>query len=186
VTAGNRRRSFDAISVAALVTGVLVGAAIPALGPVRRARLSDDRRAVQRYAETISPLAFEGGRIIQERIKPSLGDLADGKTKPEDYRRQAQAWKHDLEEIRKAFAGVPVPPNLEEAARLFDTALRGYIEAVDQFVGASSTRGTSDQIHAALDPGRELARRADKTYDRARGMVQSELRRVGLPEETFS
>jgi hypothetical protein len=179
VTKTNRRRSFDAISATALVTAVLAAAAVPALAPVRRGR-------VQRYAETISPLAFEGGRIIQERIKPAIGDLVDGKVTPEDFRRQAAAWKHDLEEIRKAFAKAPSPPKLTPAKQLFDEAMRGYVAAVDEFVRASSQSGTPDEIDAALEPGRVLARRADKTYDRARRLVQSELRRVGLPESVFS
>jgi hypothetical protein len=186
VTEKIRRRRFDAISVAALITGILAAAAIPALAPVRASRLADDRNAVRRYAETISPLAFEGGRVIQERVKPSLGDLVEGRTKPEDYRRLAAAWKHDLDEIRKAFASAPAPPRLTEAARFFDRAMRGYVEAIDEFARVSSTKGTADEIDAALNPGREMARRADKTYDRARRLVQAELRRTGLPESTFA
>jgi hypothetical protein len=186
VRSATRRRPFDGIGIAALLTCLLAGAALPALAPIRRARLDDDRRAVRRYAETISPLAFEGGRIIQERIKPRLGELVDATVTPEEFRRQADAWRHDLEEIRKAFGKASPPPRIAEAARLFAAALGGYIDAVDEFIQASRRRGTPDEVDAALESGRVIARRADKTYDRARRTVQAELRRVGLPESTFS
>ena len=180
------RPRHDALAIAGIVTVAAVIATLLALAPVNRARLARERRAVQKYAETISPLAFEGGRVTEERIKPALAQLVEGTLKAADFVRQSEGWKHDLSEIRRAFAAAPAPKGVKDASRIFDQAFRGYLAAVDAFVRGSSTQGAPEKIDGALEPGRVIARRADKTYDRARRLVQAELRRLGLPDALFS
>ena len=81
--------------------------------------------------------------------------------------------------MRDGFKAVVPPPRLRAAADLFDQSLAGYLDAIDAFVAASVKTG--EALKAAITAAVPIAERADKTYDRAKSLLDVERKRVGLP-----
>lgn len=139
-----------------------------------------DRDGVLAYARAIKPLAQEGGRVVQTGIKPGIGELQRGEIAPQAFRDRAATWRRQMENVRGQFAAVSAPASLADVRRLFDESLRGYIEAIDAFVLASSR--PKAEIGAAISAAVPTAENADRVYDRATEALKSHLRRVGLNE----
>ena len=140
----------------------------------------EERRAVDAYTETVAPLAREGGRIVVQEIRPSLGDLSSGRIDAAEFGRRASAWKAAMQKVRTGFANAPRTPGLEQTAKIFDISFNLYLEAIDAFVIASSKTG--EALTAAISAAVPTAERADTTYDQAVALLKKERKRVGLPE----
>jgi len=111
------------------------------------------------YQAAVHPPLSEGGRLVQERLKPAAGattPVAD-----------AEGWARELEDVRAKVAAVEPPSQLAEAHRLFDAALAAYAE---------TARLVADGSPGAVATGE----RADRTYDDASRILQRERRRLGL------
>lgn len=141
--------------------------------------VTDDRPGTAAYANAITPIQKDGGRLVYEGVRTSVASLFRGELAPADFRARAGAWKADLERVRLQLAAQQPPARLKPAAELFDRALRQYRAAIDGFVTAS--RAPAARLQAALTAAVPAAERADRTYDRADALVQRELRRLGLP-----
>lgn len=174
VTRSRRRRTLAIVSgaLATAVPVVVIALLIGGRGPT-----PEERRAVIAYNDAVVPHAEEGGRIVVLGMQPGQRDLDAGRVTPEAFREQAEAWRRGLERARLAFAQVPAPARLATAAKLFDESLGLYLEAVDAFLAASFETGPDRA--AALESARQIARRADRTFDRAKALLKAELRRVG-------
>jgi hypothetical protein len=138
-----------------------------------------ERNAIKAYADGIHPAAVDGGRIVQDGIKPGLRDLENGSKAPADFRSSAAAWRRDMEDVRRRFAAVAAPPGLALAKSLFDQSLGDYLRAIDAFVAASLQ--PKSKLQAAITAAVPIAEKADKTYDRASTALKAEMQRVGLP-----
>jgi hypothetical protein len=140
-----------------------------------------ETKAVLQYAHTIKPLAVEGGRVIQTGIKAGLGEMFRGEITPAVFRERAATWRRQMEKVRNDFASAVAPPRLNEAKRLYDDSLAGYVRAIDAFVVAS-TRPTKAQRDQAISQATPIAEQSDKTFDRATAELKRQLRAVGLDE----
>lgn len=123
----------------ALILGGAVGAAtLVATGCENRR----DRAAIQRYEDAIAEHARRGGRIVQLEIKPSLRELLDGSIAAPEFAERAGGWEAELERVRLGILAAAPPPLLAGIERLWDRAMRTYVEAVRQFRAAALAEGT--------------------------------------------
>ena len=146
-------------AVAALAALLVAGGAIVA---VRLATAVGDALTTGQlvaYQAAIHPPLSEGGRLVQERLKPAAGAAAPV--------ADAEGWARELDAIRAKVAAVDPPSRLGEAHRLFDAALAAY---------AGAARLIADGSPGAVAAGE----RADATYDDASRILQRERRRLGL------
>jgi adenylate cyclase len=132
---------------------------------------------VRAYAAGVDLLAKEAGRMVVEEIKPRLTDLRQGKVTPQQFRLEAELWRAKFEATRIAVEQLRPTAALQRANELFDETFRQYAAAMVAFAKASEAR----DIDAAIVKAIPLAEKADRTYDRADGIVQAELRRLKLP-----
>lgn len=170
------RRAFRATALV-LVTGLLAGALAMVL--LSRDSASADRSAVRTYEEKIRPLAVDGGRIVQQEIKPRLTDLRQGTVTAQQFGSEAQNWLNQFQRIRREFAAVAHPDRLNETATLYDRALAGYIRSIQAFIEAA-TKVNAAERDALLSRGADAAEQADNAYDRARETLAKEMKEVGL------
>lgn len=172
------RRRWTPVMAAALAATLPIGA-LWAGSRGSRQSPADEARAVRDYADAITPIVFDGGRVVATGIRPRLAELSLGDVTPEQFEAEADGWRASLGQVRTRLGAVPVPARLREAARLYDLALRQYVEAIDAFVDASAQ--PPEQVAAAITAAVPVAERADRTYDRADALVQRELARLHLP-----
>lgn len=175
---GSRKRRRRIIGITA---GLLVIAAAVTTIVVNQARTNRraERAAVERYAQKVKELSFEGGRLLQQEIKPRITDLREGTVTPEQFRREADNWIRLYENLRKDFAAANPPARLAEAARLYDEALATYIESFKAFRDASRHQ-TQEQRNEAITEAVPIAERADAVFDEARDELAEQMRAVGL------
>jgi hypothetical protein len=141
-----------------------VVALVVAVGAVLAVRLATAGDALTSaelvaYQAAIHPPLSEGGRLVQERLKPA----APAGTPV----AEADGWARELDAIRARVAAVDPPDELAGAHRLFDTALAQYAETARLVAD-----GSGDAVAAG--------ERADATYDDASRILQRERRRLGL------
>ncbi|HVL91480.1 MAG TPA: hypothetical protein VM841_14730 [Actinomycetota bacterium] len=171
-----RRRRIVRIVVAVIViAGVVAAIVVPRSRASRRA----ERAAVQTYAQVVKDLSFEGGRILQQEVKPRITDLREGVVSPEQFRREADNWIRLYQNLRKSFADAGPPERLATAARLYDDAFVAYIEAFEAFREASRL-DTPEARNEAITEAVPIAERADQIFDRARGELGEQMRALGL------
>lgn len=176
-------RKRGRLSAAAALAGTAGLAALVILIAVSRG--SDAETAgVRSYAEAIKPLAFEGGRIVQQGLKPALVDLREGRTTAEAFIARATAWKDQFIQIRQDVAAIPHPEHLDRIAETYDAALAAYAEAIDAFTAAARLKDTAAR-DKALNAGADAAERADKIYDRARELLAKKLSQAGLDPSEY-
>ena len=134
---------------------------------------------LQRYSAAVDLLAKDAGRMVVEEIRPRLSDLREGRITPEQFRTEADYWRVRMEAARVAVAKLRPADGLIEAAELFETAFRQYVDAIVAFSAAS--RRPTPELTGAISAAIPLAEKADKTYDEADALVQAALARHGLP-----
>ncbi len=163
------------IILATLLGGLLGGSSVS----------SADRQAISRYADAIQPLAVDGGRIVQQEIKPRITDLRGGTVSPQQFGSEAQNWLRQFQRIRREFAAAPRPKQLQRTTRLYDEAFDAYIRSIEAFIAAAALP-TAAERDAALAAGAGIAEQADKTYDRARAELAEQMTTAGLdPPPSF-
>jgi hypothetical protein len=169
-----RRRVVAAV----VVTAVAVSVAAAVAAVARRPEPLTAKRLAA-YTDAIAPPLSDGGRVVEQGMKPGVADLLNRHAvPPATIAVEAAEWERELTRVRGAVAAVPVPPGLGEAAALFDRALAGYVEAAELFRRAALA--PEGQRRAIADRGFTAAEAADRTYDAASRIVQRERRRLGL------
>ncbi|MGH2830552.1 MAG: hypothetical protein ACRDJM_08705 [Actinomycetota bacterium] len=171
-----RRPGFVAGGLVLLLAGGLVATLLFSRGASDRAA---ERRAVKAYVDAVRPAGVEGGRIVQQEIKPLLTDLRQGQVTPQQFRTEAEGWLRRFRVIRRTFAESPHPARLNQAASLYAEAMNGYVAAVQAWIVASAKPAQAAR-NAAIAEAASIAEEADDAYDRARAALEREMRRVGL------
>lgn len=138
-----------------------------------------ERDAITAYAAKVKELSFEGGRLLQEEIKPRVTDLREGTVTPDQFRREAGNWILLYQNLRRDFAGTRHPARLDDTARRYDEALATYIEAFEAFRDASRL-ATAEARNDAITDAVPIAERADKMFDAARDELERQMRAAGL------
>jgi len=140
-----------------------------------------DASVLTAYTAALAPPTKEGGRIVEQEMKPSLGDFESGKLDAAGFVERAKGWQLELARVRDQIDRISVPPAIASAGPLFHTAMQAYIDAARLFEHAGEV--SQAQRQAALDTAVAAARRADSDFDVAAQVVQRALRAAGLPAD---
>ena len=140
-----------------------------------------DAAALTAYTAALAPPTKEGGRIVQQEMKPSLGEFEQGQLSAADFVVRARGWQLELGRVRDAIDHVAVPPVIASAGGLFHQAMQAYIDAARLFEQAGEAAAADRQ--AALQRAVAAAREADRQFDQAAIVVQRALRNAGLPAD---
>jgi hypothetical protein len=138
--------------------------------------------ALEAYVDALRSPTSDGGRVVEQLMKPSIAEFAQGQVDASTFATRARGWVVALQSVRQKLRGIRVPPVVASAGPLFDQAVDGYIHTAQVFEQAASV--PADQRAAALDTGRQAGRDADQVYDRAAAVVQRALHAAGLPPDS--
>ena len=138
--------------------------------------------ALKAYVDALRSPTSDGGRVVEQLMKPSIAEFAQGKVDPSTFTARAKGWVLALQSVKQRLDRISVPPVVASAGPLFDQAMDGYIHTAQVFEQAASV--PADQRDAALEAGRQAGRDADQVYDRAATVVQRALRAAGLPPDS--
>jgi hypothetical protein len=138
--------------------------------------------ALKAYVEALRSPTSDGGRVIQQLMKPSIGEFAQGQVDAPTFVARARGWVIALQSVKQRIATISVPPAVASAGPLFNQAMDGYIHTARVLEQAASV--PDDQRAAALERGRQAGRDADQVYDRAAAVVQRALRAAGLAPDS--
>jgi hypothetical protein len=138
----------------------------------------DDRAAIVSYERSLLPAVREAGRIVQQEMKPSLREIAEGTITGHQLLDRTGAWQRVFKRVRDDLLALEPPALLGEIEAGWDAAIGAYLITVDAF----QTVGRADPgtVSAAVDQAATLAERADKLFDRVAGVIQFHRRRLGL------
>jgi type II secretory pathway pseudopilin PulG len=181
------RRAFRRPSVSrrflfgSLAGVVVVGLAAVAVQQLRSptpdaARLSAERSALARYQAAIDPLARDGGRVVAQGLKLGVTDIGQSRFTDEELVTMAAGWVHELEGVRDSFAKTPAPVFLADAKWHYDHALTEYVTTAKTLGAAAQAHG--DQRASLVALAVSLGEESDAVWNRARGIVQREERRL--------
>ena len=134
------------------------------------------------YIDALRPPTTEGGRIVEQEMKPSLGEFERGEVDGNTFSARARGWQIGMQRVRDRIDQISVPPVIASAGPLFDAAIDDYISAARLFEQAG--QAAAAQKDAAVQRAVDAARTADRAYDRAAAVVQRALRAAGLPPDS--
>ena len=167
-------------SIAVLIAGGIGATAVFLVGSAQR---RDDRRAILAYERSLTSPLREGGRIVQEEMKPSLGELASGELSSAAALGRASAWRRVLEGVRSDVSALTPPSFLGDIEQRWKAAMDGYLAAADLF-GRAASAGPGAERTRLLSEAANAGTRADKLFDAAAAVIQSHRRRLGLGPTT--
>lgn len=137
---------------------------------------ASDEEALARteaYLDTVEPLAREGGRLVEQVLKPAVRALgehgADAASPSAELPGDAVT---SMQEVHDLWILAEPPRSLEEAHALFAIALDRYEDVAERLADAGPS---PDQPTALHDELVELGSEADDLYDRAARLVQDHL-----------
>jgi len=137
-----------------------------------------DTAALTAYTAALASPTKEGGRIVQQEMKPSLGEFEQGQLSAADFVVRARGWQLELARVRDLIDHVSVPPGIAAAGPLFHQAMQAYVDAAKLFEQAGEAPAADRP--AALQRAVAAARGADGEFDQASAVVQRALRNAGL------
>jgi hypothetical protein len=135
------------------------------------------------YTAALRAPTAEGGRVVEQQMKPSVGEFDRGQVDEPTFVARARGWVLALQKVKKEIDAIRVPPVIASAGPLFDQAMDAYVHAAQVFEQAAALPVGAERT-AALDRGRAAGRDADQAYDRAAAVVQRALRAAGLPPDS--
>src|SRR3954469_4545047 len=121
-----------------IVAAVLAAASITAAVLAATGSPSAPTRAQeQRFEAAVVPLVTEGGRVVEQGMKPALHDLTtDHVTTASFIAVEAAQWQSTLDRVRTGVAQVPAAGKLRLARQRLVAALGLYAEAAGDFRAA--------------------------------------------------
>jgi hypothetical protein len=147
------------------------------------APLPGQRQALLTFAAQFTPLAREGGQVVQLGMKGSIDDIREHLQTDAELADAAQGWARDLTRVKAGVAALDPPPFLRPAHAVYLHALDGYIAAAHVLLAATQTQG---QLRAELvDVAIGIGEHTDDVYEQARGLVNRQRARLGVPLDTL-
>ena len=172
-------------SIAAIVVACAAGLAIAVSlphGDQGSGAPHADAAALTAYTTALRAPTSDGGRIVEEEMKPTLADFSQGRLDAASFAADARGWQIALRQVKDRIHRITVPPAIAAAGPLFDAAMDDYLAAAGLFEQAAAVPRA--QRDAAVRRGIDQARAADNQYDQAALVVQRALAAAGLPADS--
>ncbi len=167
-------------SIAAVVVACAAGLALAITLPNQGG--GQDAKALTAYTTALRGPTADGGRIVEEEMKPSIPEFNNGTLDAGTFTQRARGWQLGLRRVKDQIDRISVPPAIAAAGPLFDQAMDDYIHAAQLFEQA----GTAPQAQRRADIDRAVAaaEAADHQYDQAALVVQRALVAAGLQPDS--
>lgn len=172
---GRRFRSIHVATVAIVLAGALGATTVFLVGSKQR---RDDRKTYLAYERAVLKPLERGGRVVQQEMKPSLGELRDGGMTAAVARERAAAWRRAFDSVRSDIARLDAPTFLPDVESRWVAAIDGYRRIPDLFERAALASGA--ERNGLLDEAAAAGERADDLFDRAAETMQFHRHRLGL------
>jgi hypothetical protein len=141
------------------------------------------RPALLAYEARLLPLVQDGGRVVQQGMKPALDDLRYKHIVPAPViAQEGDGWVTSLETVQTKVRQVAAPAGLTTAHQAFLQALEEYVVAAKAFRAAALAPPGAARERQIAD-GIRHAEHADHTYDRGAAILQRARRSLGLPAD---
>lgn len=145
---------------------------------VGSANRRSDRSAIVAYEKAVLPPIRDAGRIVEQEMKPTLGDIAEGRITDAELLARAAAWQRVFERARGEILALDPPGFLTDMEVKWRVAMDAYLEAVAAFEGIA--RAAPGDREGAINQAIERGDQADRLFDDAAGLIQFHRRRLGL------
>jgi len=162
-------------SAAVVLLGAIGATTVFLIGSAQR---RDDRAAYLAYERAALVPIKEGGRIVQEEMKPSLGELQSGDVTETVAIERASGWRNALHDELTTLLALNPPSFLGDIEQRWTAAFDGYLQIPDLFEQAA--RASAAERTRLLDTTAAAGTRADKLFDEASRVMQYHRRRLGL------
>jgi len=174
-----------ALAIAAVVVASAAGLAIAVSlprGDQGTTNVHPDAAALTAYTDALRAPTSDGGRIVEQEMKPTISDFSQGQLDAASFAADARGWQLALRQVKDRIDRIVVPPAIAAAGPLFDAAMDAYIAAAKLFEQAAAA--PQSQRQAAVGKGIDQARAADRQYDQAALVVQRALAAAGLQPDS--
>lgn len=142
-----------------------------------------DAAVLTAYTTALRGPTSDGGQVVEEEMKPSIGEFTQGQVDAATFTERARGWQIALRSVKDRIDRIPTPPAIAAARGLFDQAMDGYIAAARLFEQAGGAPAGAAR-DAAITKAIDQARAADAQYDQAALVVQRALAAAGLQPDT--
>lgn len=167
-----------------VLLAVAVAAPVTLLWPGHAAARSLTRAQMLAYERVVDPLVSRGGQVVEDGMKPALGDLTHDHVTPPSYiAHEAEGWAASLNDVRGQVAAVKTPHPLTTARASLLSALDLYISAARTFRAAALASGA--QRNALVTEGLNQAQHADTVFDQAAKVIQAQRRLLRLAPSIY-
>jgi hypothetical protein len=173
-----------AVAITALVAAVGAGAATAAVTRGGSTEPAVSKAALLAYEKQVVPLVQEGGKVVEQGMRPAVHDLQVQHIVPGwQIAREGDGWITNLTEVQRKVARVSTPDGLQPAQDAFLKSLSEYVAAARTFRAAALATGPART--KLLDQGVREAQTADHTYDRGSAVLQGIRHELGLPSNPY-
>ncbi len=173
-----KRRAAALVASTVAALGLLTAWAVTsggATGPTRNALVA--------YERAVLPLVQDGGRVVEQGMKPAVNDLQYAHiVPPAVIGSEGDGWVRSLRVVRQKLVRVAPPVGVATVQRTFVTAVDGYIRAATVFAAAARSQAGPERSRRIQD-GIQTAQAADRVYNQASAMLQRLRHAVGLPSD---
>ena len=164
------------VYAAALVLAFVAGATAVFL--VGSANRRSDRAAIVAYERAVLPAIRDGGRIVVQEMRPTLGEIAEGRITDSDLLDRADAWRGVFERARTEILAATPPDFLTAMEDRWRAAMDAYLDTISAFEAIAHAAPANRE--AAMNKAAELGDLADDLFDHAAALIQFHRRRLGL------
>ncbi len=137
-----------------------------------------DRAAIVAYEEALLPAFRDAGRIVEQEMKPTLGDIVAGRISDADLLGRAAAWRRVFEQVRTEVLALDPPEFLTDMEGMWRTAMDAYLTTISAFEAIA--RANPADREAAVNEAAVQGERATDRFDDAARLIQFHRRRLGL------
>ncbi len=142
-----------------------------------------DAAVLTAYTTALRSPTSEGGRIVEQEMKPSIAEFSQGQVDAATFQARARGWELGFARVRDDIDKIAVPPAIASAGPLFRQAMDAYLDAAKLFEQAGGV-AAGPQRDAAMQRAIAQAESADRQYDAAALVVQRALAAAGLPPDS--
>ena len=162
-------------TIAVLVASAVGVSVVFVVGSANR---RSDRNALVAYEKAVLPLVRDAGRVVEQEMKPTLRDVAEGRVTDQQIVQRAAAWEAVFNRVRAGLLELTPPELLGDIQESWSTAMGGYLLVVDAFEAIASSPADTKKV--AIDQATLLGERADELFDQVAGVIQFHRRRLDL------